>query len=100
MQEEKGENGKPYDLEERSFLFAKDVRRLLKQLPRTIANTQDTSQLARASGSVGSNYIEANDALSKKDFLMRAKISRREAKESETSDSGSDNPDYASGAPG
>jgi len=82
MQEEKGENGKPYDLEERCYLFAKDVRRLLKQLPRTVANVKDAGQLARAAGSVGANYIEANDALSKKDFLMRAKISRREAKES------------------
>jgi four helix bundle protein len=38
--------------------------------------------LIRASGPVGANYIEANEALSKKDFTMRAKISRKEAKES------------------
>jgi four helix bundle protein len=55
---------------------------LLKVLPRTVSNVEDARQLARASGAVGSNYIEANDALSKKDFVMRAKISRREAKES------------------
>ena len=36
----------------------------------------------RASGSVGANYIEANESLSKKDFLMRIKICRKEAKES------------------
>ena len=36
----------------------------------------------KASGSVGANYREANESLSKKDFLMRMKISRKEAKES------------------
>lgn len=35
-----------------------------------------------ASASLGANYIEANEALSKKDFLMRIKISRKESKES------------------
>jgi four helix bundle protein len=39
-------------------------------------------QVVRASGSVGANYIEANEALSKKDFIMRIKICRKEAKES------------------
>jgi four helix bundle protein len=62
--------------------FAKDVRAFVKVLPRTIANEQDIRQLVRSSGSVGANYIEANDSLSKKDFLMRIKISRKEAKES------------------
>ena len=38
--------------------------------------------LLRASGSIGANYIEANDAIGKKDFLMKVKICRREAKES------------------
>lgn len=49
---------------------------------KTIAIIEDGKQLVRASGSVGANYIEANEALSKKDFLMRVKISRKEAKES------------------
>ena len=61
--------------------FAKQVRAFVKALPRTLANTEDARQLVRASGSVGANYIEANDALGKKDFLMRIKISRKEAKE-------------------
>ena len=38
--------------------------------------------MVRSSGSVGANYIEANEALSKKDFIMRIKIARKEAKES------------------
>jgi len=73
---------KLYDLEDRSFAFAKDVRTLIKQIPKTVANIQDAKQLVRASGSVGGNYIEANESLSKKDFLMRIKICRKEAKES------------------
>jgi four helix bundle protein len=76
-----GSAGK-YDLEERTFLFAKRVRAFVKTLPRTICNIEDVKQLARASGSVGSNYIEANESLGKKDFLMHIKISRKESKES------------------
>lgn len=72
----------PYDLEERTFQFAKRVRIFVKELPKTTANTEDSKQVIRSSGSVGANYIEANEALSKKDFLMRIKISRKEAKES------------------
>lgn len=71
-----------YDLEERTFQFAKSVRQFLKRLPKTQSNIEDSKQLTRSSASVGANYIEANEALSKKDFLMRAKISRKEAKES------------------
>ena len=67
-----------YDLEERTFQFAKAVRLFVK----TIANIEDGKQLIKASGSVGANYREANESLSKKDFLLRIKISRKEAKES------------------
>lgn len=73
---------KSYDLEERTFLFAKDVRSLVKKLPQNIINTEDIKQVVRSSGSVGANYIEANESLSKKDFAYRIKISRKEAKES------------------
>jgi four helix bundle protein len=76
------ENSKQYDLEERTLKFAKRVRAFVKQLKKTIANIEDGKQLVRASGSVGANYIEANEALSKKDFVMRIKICRKEAKES------------------
>lgn len=72
-----------YDLEERTFHFAKDVRIFIQSLPKSIANFEDKKQLIRASGSVGANYIEANESLGKKDFLMRIKISRKEVKESE-----------------
>ena len=71
-----------YDLEDRTFKFAKDVRFFINSLNKNISNIEDAKQLVKASGSVGANYIEANESLSKKDFLMRIKISRKEAKES------------------
>ncbi len=75
-------NDRPYDLEERTFLFAKETRDFVKKLPRTIANVEDIKQLVRSSGSVGANYIEANESVSKKDFLLRIKTCRKESKES------------------
>ena len=76
------ENSKRYDLEERTFEFAKASRAFVKQLPRTISNIEDVKQFIRTSGSIGANYIEANEAIGKKDFVMKIKICRREAKES------------------
>lgn len=73
---------KKYDLEERTGIFSKRIRTFVGRLSKTIGNIEDGKQLIRSSGSVGANYIEANEALSKKDFLMRAKICRKEAKES------------------
>ena len=71
-----------YDLEDRTLLFAKDIRSFVRLIKKDIANNEDVKQLVRSSGSVGANYIEANESLSKKDFAMRIKISRKEAKES------------------
>jgi four helix bundle protein len=71
-----------YDLEVRTFEFAKNVRLFLKYLNYSIANIEDSKQLIRSSGSVGANYIEANESFSQKDFLYRIKISRKEAIES------------------
>jgi four helix bundle protein len=76
------ENPKRYDLEDRTFTFAKACRAFIKSLSKTIGNVEDARQLIRSSGSVGANYIEANEALSKKDFILRVKICRKEAKES------------------
>lgn len=73
---------KKYDLEERTFNNVQRVRKFVKKLPRELVNYEDSKQLVNASGSVGANYIEANEALSKKDFVMRIKICRKEAKES------------------
>jgi four helix bundle protein len=73
---------KPYDLEERTFLFAKDCRIYIKNLTKTISNIEDSKQLVRSSGSIGANYIEANEKLGDKDLIFRLKIARKEAKES------------------
>jgi len=71
-----------YDLEERTFIFAKRCRNYVLKLPRTISNIEYGKQLIRASGSIAANYIEANESLSKKDYIMRTKICRKETKES------------------
>lgn len=71
-----------YDLEEPTFQFAKSVCLFVKTLKRTESNIEYSRQIIKSSGSVGANYIEANEALSKKDFKMRIKISRKESKES------------------
>ena len=71
-----------FDLESRTTEFAKAVIRVCKKLQRTPMNDRLVGQVVGAAGSVGANYREANDALGKKDFLQRMKISRREAKES------------------
>ena len=72
-----------FDLERRTTEFAKAVIRLCKGLPRNPINDRLTGQIVGASGSIGANYREANDALGKKDFLQRLKIARREAKETQ-----------------
>jgi four helix bundle protein len=75
-------NAKPYDLAERTLLFARNVIQFLKSVPRTLANSEISRQLVRSAGSVGANYVEASEAFTKKDFILRAKICRKEAKES------------------
>ncbi|MFH1375576.1 MAG: four helix bundle protein [Patescibacteria group bacterium] len=75
------EGRKIFDLEERTFEFAKNVVAFCKKLPRTVSNIEYFKQVVRSSGSVGANYIEANGALGKNDFRMRIRISRKEAKE-------------------
>ncbi|HAJ44518.1 MAG: hypothetical protein UV53_C0001G0003 [Candidatus Azambacteria bacterium GW2011_GWE1_42_9] len=75
------QGAKQYNLEDRTFMFAMNVREFVKKLPKTISNIEDGKQVIRSSGSIGANYIEANESLSKKDFIMRVKICRKEAKE-------------------
>ncbi len=75
-------NSKTYDLETRTLLFAQDVAVYCKNFSFNTINNEYIKQLIRSSGSVGANYIEANESLSKKDFIMRIKICRKEAKES------------------
>ncbi len=72
---------KPEKLEQRTLRFALDVRAFVRFVPRSIISIEDGKQLVRSSGSVGANYIEACESLSKKDFVLRMKICRKEAKE-------------------
>jgi four helix bundle protein len=76
------QNPKQYDLGERTFNFAKRAIAYVNKLPKITANIEIGRQLVKSAGSVGANYLEAEEALSKKDFVMRIKISRKEAKES------------------
>jgi len=71
-----------YNLEERTFCFARETTFFCRKLPPTTSNYEYSKQAIRSSGSVGANYIEANESLSKADFLLRIKICRKEAKES------------------
>ena len=75
-------NPKKYDLEERTFEFAKSTKEFLKSIDKNIHNVEYYKQLIRSSGSVAANLIEANESFSKSDYTHRIKICRKEAKES------------------
>jgi len=72
---------KIYDLEERTFEFARNTRVFVRQLEINIWNREDIKQVVRSSGSVAANYIEAIEKLGDKDFLMKLRISKKKAKE-------------------
>lgn len=74
--------GKKYELQERTYRFAVSVRRVLAEEGLPPVCWEDSKQLLRSSGSVGANYIEANDSLSQRDKIFRMKIARKEASES------------------
>jgi four helix bundle protein len=69
-------------LEDRTRKFAMGCRDYVRKLPKTISNLEYGKQLVRSSGSKAANYIEANESLGKKDFIMKIKICRKESKES------------------
>jgi len=75
--------GHVWDLEERATIFALAVRTFIRRLPASTANSEDSKQLLRSSGSVPANYFEANEALGNKDRVMKLRISRKESKESQ-----------------
>ena len=77
-----GEGYRQFDLEDRTYGFAKRCRDYSKMILKTQANVEYSRQLIRASGSTAANYIEANEAISDKDFIFRIRICRKEVKES------------------
>ena len=72
-----------YDLAERTTAFAKCIIAFAKTVPSTPVNHPLVRQLVRAATSVGANYREACDAVSKKDFRNKIGICRKEAGETE-----------------
>ena len=78
----KKEKHKKYDLEDRTLQFSKDIIDFVRNTPKILSSIEIAKQLMRSASSVGANYIEANESLSKKDLIMRLKISKKEAKES------------------
>ena len=79
IKQENKDHKKYYDLEERTYQFAKKAAFYCKKLSQTLSNIEYSKQLVKASGSVGANYIEANESLSKKDFIFRTKICCKES---------------------
>ncbi len=71
------------DLKVRTFEYAREVRGFVRAIPPSTANREDGRQLIRSSGSIGANYLEADNALSKRDTLMRIRICLKESRESE-----------------
>ena len=73
---------KPYDLEERTYAFALEVRHFLRHLKWDPVSWSDIKQVLRSSGSIAANYLEALEAVSPDDYLYRIRISKKEARES------------------
>jgi len=70
-----------FDLEERTGRFGEAVVLFAKRIPVNLVTTPLIPQLVRAATSIGANYLEADDADSKKDFRYRIGVARREARE-------------------
>ncbi len=70
-----------YDLEERTAKFGENVIRFMSTLPKNETNKILINQIIRSATSVGANYMEANQASSKKDFKNKISICRKEANE-------------------
>jgi four helix bundle protein len=77
-----GSTDKPaFDLEERTALFGEAIIRFAKKIPFNPVNNRLIDQLVGAGTSVGANYCEANDGVSRKDFKHKIGTCRKEAKE-------------------
>ena len=72
---------KPFDIKERTFKFGVRIVRLVNTLPRTVAGIEVGRQLVRSGTSIGANVEEADGAESKKDFIHKMGIARKEARE-------------------
>lgn len=75
------EEEKKYDLEERTEKFSLRVRDFCLLVKKDVINLEYIKQVVRSAGSIGANYIEANDNLGVNDLKMRIRICRKESKE-------------------
>ena len=73
---------KPYDIQQRTFLFGLSINRFSEQLPHSQVGKILCNQLVRSGTSIGANMEEVTAASSKQDFIYKANISLREARES------------------
>ena len=76
------QNAKIFDLEERLRIFFARVAKLCKKIPINARTSRSITQIMGSAGSMGANYAEATEAMSKRDFVKSIKIVRKEAKES------------------
>lgn len=70
-----------YDLDERTSRFAEQIIDFCKSLRQDLITKPIISQLVRAGTSIGANYSEADEASSKKDFINKMTIAKKEIKE-------------------
>jgi four helix bundle protein len=73
---------KPYDLEERTYAFALEIRIFLRNTKWDPVSWPDIKQLLRSSGSVAANYFESLEAVSPEDCIYNLRICKKEARES------------------
>src|SRR6266536_6646045 len=78
---EEPETKRVYDLEERTALFGEAIIDFSRAIPQDAVTNRIISQLVAAATSVGANYVEADDAVSKKEFLKSIGTCRKEARE-------------------
>jgi four helix bundle protein len=70
-----------YNLENRTKEFAVNIIDICNKIPLNVVNRNIVNQLIRSAGSIGANYLEANECDTKKDFKNKIRISKKEAKE-------------------
>lgn len=80
-QAQSSKSEKKFDLEERTAEFGEKIIGFIKKIPSTHVNNPLICQTVRAATSIGANYMEANGAESKKDFIHKMSICKKEAKE-------------------
>ncbi|MCG2697961.1 four helix bundle protein [Candidatus Parcubacteria bacterium] len=72
---------KQFDLEERTAKFAEEIIKLVKKIKVSPVNIKIITQIVGSGGSIGANYCEATEAESKRDFIHKISIAKKEIKE-------------------